>query len=72
MESSEPDFDTMSTAERILYVQALWDRIADDSAEVPLSAAQRAELDRRLAAYDADPSRAVPWEQVRSKLGTRR
>jgi hypothetical protein len=32
----------------------------DDDAE--LSADQRAEIDRRLDALDADPSLAVPWE----------
>ena len=55
--------------ERIQLVADIWDSIA---AEVPdavdLSQAQKAELHRRVAAHRADPSTAVPWEQVRSKL----
>ena len=34
----------------------------------PLTEAQRAELDRRLAEFEADPSIAVPWEVVRERL----
>lgn len=35
---------------------------------VPLSDGQKAELDRRLAEYDANPQSAVPWEQLRDEL----
>lgn len=35
---------------------------------VELSQVQKTELHRRVAAHRADPSTAVPWEQVRSKL----
>jgi putative addiction module component (TIGR02574 family) len=57
-------FEQMTTAERVLYVQALWDRIAEDSDEVPLSEAQRAEIRRRVEEHRAAPESAVPWEQV--------
>lgn len=33
-----------------------------------LSAAQHAELDRRLTEYDRNPSAGSPWETVRAKL----
>ena len=57
----EPSFDRMTIAERILYVQDLWDRIAEDAEKQPLSPAQAAELDRRLAAYRAQPEASIPW-----------
>lgn len=70
----DPSFDQMTTAERILYVQELWERIAADTeAEaVPLSEAQRAELQRRLADHEAHPEASIPWEAAREQVRRRR
>jgi putative addiction module component (TIGR02574 family) len=40
--------------ERIKLVQDLWDSIAADQKALPLTPAQRTELDRRLDAYEVD------------------
>lgn len=40
--------------ERIRVVEDLWDSIAADQKALPLTAEQKAELDRRLDAYEAD------------------
>lgn len=40
--------------ERIKLVEDLWDSIAADQKALPLTPAQRAELDRRLDAYELD------------------
>lgn len=59
----------LSVSERIQLVEDIWDSIAVEATNtVELSQAQKAELHRRVAAHRADPSTAVPWEQVRSKL----
>jgi len=50
--------------EQIVLVQQIWDEIAKHG-NLPLSDAKRAELDRRLAAYQANPGGVVPWEQIR-------
>lgn len=68
----DPSFDQMSPAERILYVQDLWDRIADHPEDVPVADEMKAELDRRLAEHRAAPSTAVPWETVKARLRTKR
>ncbi len=39
-----------------------------DADDGELSAGQRAELDRRLDALDADPSLAVPWEGTKESV----
>jgi putative addiction module component (TIGR02574 family) len=55
--------------EQIALVEAIWNSIAAEASDtVGLSQIQRAELHRRVAAHRADPSTAVPWKQVRSKL----
>lgn len=67
-----PDFDTLSLAEQILYVQELWDRIAARAAEGPLTEAWRIELERRIAEDDADPDAGASWEEVRERIRRRR
>lgn len=66
------DFRRLTVAERLQLVEDLWDSIAAESPEaVPLTDAQRAELDRRLAAHAADPGAAVPWPDVQRELQQR-
>lgn len=57
----------MSLAERIALVQAIWDSIASEVESLPLTEAQRQEVDRRLAAHRANPQAAIPWEQVEAE-----
>jgi putative addiction module component (TIGR02574 family) len=40
--------------QRLHLVEDLWDSIASDREALPLTDAQRAELDRRLDAYELD------------------
>ena len=42
----------------------LWDRITASDWRPRPSPELLAELDRRLAAYEADPGRGLTWEQV--------
>ena len=46
----------------------VWDSIADEDTPVPLSPEPRAELDRRLDAYDAQPEYLFTWDQVLERL----
>ncbi|MGH8190875.1 MAG: addiction module protein [Rhodanobacteraceae bacterium] len=50
--------------QRLHLVEDLWDSIAADQAALPLSTAQRAELDRRLDDYEATGDPGRPAEQV--------
>lgn len=59
---------TLSPSERILLVEEIWDRIAADTDDVPISPAQRAELDRRLDALEANPDPGRPWAEVCAEL----
>jgi putative addiction module component (TIGR02574 family) len=59
--------DRMSTEDRLRLIEEIWDSLsAVDQLEIPES--HREELDRRLAAADADPSAGSPWEEVRARL----
>lgn len=54
--------------ERLQLVEAIWDSFLEAPEAVPVSDAVREELDRRLAAYYADPTAARPWDEVRAEL----
>jgi putative addiction module component (TIGR02574 family) len=63
------EYMKLFVSERIQLVEDIWDSIAAEApGAVGLSQSQKAELHRRVDAHRADPSTAVPWEQVRSKL----
>jgi putative addiction module component (TIGR02574 family) len=55
-------------AERLQLVEAIWDSLVQVPDAVPIDDDLREELDRRLAAYRADPSTARPWSEVRAEL----
>jgi putative addiction module component (TIGR02574 family) len=63
--------DRLSVEERLALVEELWDSIAESTGELPLTEAQRAELDRRLADHKANPNDVVPWEDVRASVEAR-
>jgi len=58
----------LSVAERLDLISELWDSIPDSLEELPIPNWHREELERRLAAADADPGGAIPWEEVRERL----
>jgi putative addiction module component (TIGR02574 family) len=62
------DLLKLPPAERAELAVALWDSLDDAADVLPLTEEQKAELDRRVAEHDADPSTAIPWEVVRQRL----
>ncbi len=69
MSRSAESFIDLPISERIHLVEDIWDSIAAETPGVlQLSPEERAELHRRYAMHQADPSSSVPWEQVRAAL----
>jgi len=60
--------DRLSFDERVALVGQIWDSIAAEAERAPLTDAQKHEVDRRLAAHAANPSAAVPWEEVEARI----
>ena len=58
----------LSVAERMALVDEIWESLRDDPAAVEVTAAQRAELDRRIEASAMDPAASAPWSVVRERL----
>ena len=58
----------LSVAERIQLVEDIWDSIATVPDAVSLTEEQQAELERRLKAYQANPSEGISWNDLKTKL----
>jgi putative addiction module component (TIGR02574 family) len=69
------NLDDLSPEEQLQLLGELWDRLSQQPANVPLSAEQRKELDRRLDALEADVKAGRPlgrpWSEVREQLRPR-
>ena len=50
----------LSVAERIQLVEDIWDSIALKPEDIPLTDAERQELDRRLLSYKENPNEVFP------------
>lgn len=61
----------MSVEDRITLVQDIWDSVAIEAGLVLPSAAEKAELDRRLEEDDATPDNTVSWETIKSEAAKR-
>jgi putative addiction module component (TIGR02574 family) len=66
------DLSHLSPADRIHLVQELWNSIHDDAQAMPLTAEQKAELERRHTEMQSGTVRGIPWEEVRQSLLSRR
>ena len=62
------DIQSLSTSERILLAEELWDSVYEKSDEIEVSPEQMAMLEERLAAYRADNDSGDSWDNVRARI----
>jgi putative addiction module component (TIGR02574 family) len=55
---------TWPLEDRLELIERVWDDLVDSGWQPPLTEAQRAELDRRLGAAQANPDDVVSWEDI--------
>lgn len=71
MRSNDLDISKLSQSERIQLAEDLWGSVAAETGELPLTAAQAAELDRRLADLARDSEAGEIWPVVRTRIEQR-
>ncbi|MCI0460958.1 MAG: addiction module protein [Gemmataceae bacterium] len=54
--------------EQLEFLFRAWDQVIDSGWQPEVTEELRAELDRRLAAHQADPSNVLTWEQVVARV----
>ncbi len=63
-----PEFDRAPKTEKIAFVEELWDRIAKDSSDLPISSEHKRILDERLKSYEQNPNGGTLWNEARDGL----
>jgi putative addiction module component (TIGR02574 family) len=67
-----PEIDGLSTSEKILLVEDLWDRIADDESSVPVPQSHKEELDRRMTRHKYHPGTLLSLEELQARIERRK
>lgn len=68
------DLLALDVQTRLALVQKLWDSIVKDAqsgSELPVTDAERRELDDRLIEDDEHPDQAIAWMDARARLRNR-
>jgi len=59
----------LTPEERLNLIGELWNSL--DPKDIPVSSAQRLELERRLGSFDQDRSSGISWEELKTELARR-
>lgn len=70
--SEIPEISKLSTPEKILLVEDLWDSIASDESIVPVPQSHMEELDRRLKRYESAQGNLLSFEELRTRIENRK
>ena len=68
MSTQLTDILQMSVAARIQLAEDIWDSIAAVPEALPLSDAEKQELNRRLELYAQNPDEGIPWDELKEKV----
>jgi putative addiction module component (TIGR02574 family) len=67
-----PEISKLSTPEKILLVEDLWDSISADEHSIPVPDSHKAELDKRLKRYEASPGSLLSLDDLQAKIEKRK
>jgi putative addiction module component (TIGR02574 family) len=62
------DIQSLSTRERILLAEQLWDSVRDKSDEIEITPDQLKLIESRLAALESDGDHGDSWENVKARI----
>lgn len=60
--------DTLTTSEKVVLAQQLWDSVVSNEKSLDVSLNQKAELDRRMAQFEQDSEVGASWNLVKSRI----
>jgi putative addiction module component (TIGR02574 family) len=65
------DIHSLAIEDRLDLIEQIWEGLCANPQSVPLTVAQREELDRRLDEMETDGGDGIPWEQVLDRIRAR-
>jgi len=65
------NIDALTAEERLRLIEELWDSLTEKPETVPLTDAQREELDRRLDDLERAGPVGIPWDEVVQQIRSR-
>jgi putative addiction module component (TIGR02574 family) len=68
MSTQLEDILQLSVSERIQLAEDIWDSIAANPEALPLTDAERQELDRRLESYARNPDEGIAWDDLKKQV----
>jgi putative addiction module component (TIGR02574 family) len=66
---TQDELARLTPPERLALISQLWDSLEDG--QLPLTAAQQAEIDRRTATLDQDRGEGITWAALKAELEQR-
>ena len=63
----ELGIDRLSAEDRLALAEAIWESVAREVEQAPLSEGQRKELEGRLVDSIARPDAVTPWEVIKAR-----
>jgi len=67
-----PEIAKLSTREKILLVEDLWDSISAERSSIPIPESHKVELDKRLKRYEASPGSLLSLDDLQARIEKRK
>jgi len=71
MSNVEVDVESLTVEDRLRLLDRIWESFERRPESLPLTDAQRAELDVRIEEMDRDGAEGIPWEDVLRRIRDR-
>jgi putative addiction module component (TIGR02574 family) len=63
-----PELRTLSPGDKLALVTELWDDLASNPEDIPITPGQITEIERRLEEYRQNPDLGSTWEAVKARI----
>lgn len=70
LDKIKDEIHSLSISQRLLLAQEIWDSIAKDNGNVPISEWQKNELDKRYAQFKRGEFSVHDWQEVHDSFRT--
>jgi putative addiction module component (TIGR02574 family) len=67
-----PEISKLTTPEKILLVEDLWDSISSDESAVSVPQIHIDEIEKRLKSYESTPGNLLSLEDLRARIESRK